>query len=212
MNPDTLVDADAETFLELMGTCRAIRHLAPDPIPKATLERLVWAATRASNPANSQAWAFVVVTDPARKARLATDVQAAMEPVLARRDAMPAGPERRMMDGAAHLVAGFATVPALIVVAARNVYPPGAPDERFVWSAIYPAAQNLVLAARAMGLGAAFTTLHMVCEERFRSELRIPDDVYLGATIAVGRPLAPFGPVRRKPLEEVLFWERWEER
>jgi len=207
----TGMDDEGEAFLEWMGSCRAIRRLAPDPIPKATLERLVWAATRASNPGNSQGWGFVVLTDPERKARLGASIQAAMGPMLAQVDAMPAGPEKVMMTNAGHLVAHFAEVPAFIIVAARNVYPPAAPNERFVWSTVYPAAQNLILAARAMGLGSAFTTFHMTCEADFRRELAIPDDVYLGATVALGKPLMQFGPVRRKPVEEVLHWEQWSE-
>lgn len=202
-------DGTGEAFLELMGSCRAIRRLAPDPIPKATLEKLVWAATRASNPGNSQGWGFIVLTDAERKARLGAAIADAMQGLLATVDDMPPGPEQRMMSGAAHLVRHFAEVPAFIVVAGRNVYPPQAPNERFVWSAVYPAAQNLILAARALELGSVFTTFHMTCEADFRRELKVPDDVYLGATVGIGKPLAPFGPVRRKPVEEVLHWEQW---
>lgn len=198
-----------EAMLELMGSCRAIRRLGSEPLPESTLERLVWAATRASNPGNSQHWGFVVVRDEARKARLGARVQAAMAGIVERVASLPEGPQRRMMEGAAHLVENFATVPAFIVVGARNAYPPQAPDERFVWSAVYPAAQNLILAARALGLGSVFTTFHMTCEADFREELAIPGDVMLGATVAVGKPLQPFGPVRRKPLSEVLHWEQW---
>ena len=89
-------------------------------------------------------------------------------------------------------------------------YPPGNPEERMVWSACYPAAQNLIVAARALGLGATFTTFQWHAEAVVRGTLGIPDDVKMAALIPVGWPDRPHGPVNRKPVEEVLHWQAWQ--
>ncbi len=78
-----------------------------------------------------------------------------------------------------------------------------------MYSAVFAAAQNLVVAARALGLGAAFTTLHGVAEQQFREILGIPAERFLGVTIPLGWPAGPVGPVSRKPLEEVVHHDRW---
>jgi nitroreductase len=74
---------------------------------------------------------------------------------------------------------------------------------------VYPAAQNLTLAARGLGLGSTFTTFHAAADAEFREELGIPNDVRIGVTVAIGWPERAFGPVRRKPVSEVLHWDRW---
>ena len=90
-------------------------------------------------------------------------------------------------------------------------YPPGQPREQMTWAALYPATQNLLIAARALGLGAALTTLHSIAEQVVRSELGIPDDVLIAATVPVGYAAVSTGPVRRRPVGEVLYRNRWEE-
>jgi nitroreductase len=117
--------------------------------------------------------------------------------------------QRRMLAGAAHLLEHFADVPVWIVICGRKLYPPQAPSEAMVWSTVYPAGQNLIVTARALGLGATFTTFHLAAEPAFRDVLGIPPEVYLGVSVAVGWPARKHGPVSRKPIEEVLHWERW---
>jgi nitroreductase len=194
--------------LEVLETARAMRYLKPDPVPEELLRKLVWGATRASSPGNSQGWEFVVVRERATKERLGAAVRERMARGLR---AMPAASEvqRRMLAGANHLLEGFAEVPAWIVICGRKIYPPQAPSEAMVWSTVYPAGQNLIVTARALGLGATFTTFHMAAEKEFRAELGIPADVYLGVSVAVGWPARAHGPVARRPVEEVIHWERW---
>jgi len=74
---------------------------------------------------------------------------------------------------------------------------------------VYPAAQNILLAARALGLGATFTTYHMLAEAGVRKILSLPDDARIAVAIPVGWPEKPFGPVRRRPLPDVVHWQRW---
>jgi nitroreductase len=86
---------------------------------------------------------------------------------------------------------------------------PGAPDRRFLHSALYSAAQNLLIAARALDLGAALTMLHTLAEPAIRTLLAIPGDITIGVPIPVGRPALPFGRIVRKPLTEVTHLDRW---
>ena len=141
--------------IEAMETCIAMRYLKPDPVPRETLERLVYAATRASNPGNSQGWAFLVIDDADLKRRIGEAVREAMAPVFRNKPAGLDGVAERMYQGAEHLAEHFAEVPAWILGCARKVYPPQAPRDEFMYSTIYPAAQNLVVAARSMNIGTA---------------------------------------------------------
>ena len=194
---------------EAMETCRAIRYLRPDPVPDEMVEKLIWAATRAPSPGNSQGWEFVVVRDRALLARLAGTLGERMRAGTA---AVAEGLEpsqARILKGAVHLTESLAEVPLLVVVCARNIYPPQDPQEIFVWSCAYPAAQKLVLAARALGLGSTFATWQTLAEPEFREILGIPDDVTIGATIPVGYPDRPFGPVARRPVADVMHMDGW---
>jgi nitroreductase len=193
---------------EAIGTCRAIRRLKPDPVPDELIEQIIWAATRAPSPANTQGWDFVVVTDDEPKRAIAESIASVMS---ARVAAMPRpdGATARMLDGTEYLIETLHQAPVIVFVCGAAVYPPGAPRDQFIWSALYPAAQNILLAARALGLGSVFTTMHMTAEPTIRSVLAIPDDVRIAAMIPIGWPDAPFGPVTRRPVTEVLRRNRW---
>ena len=194
---------------EVMETCRAIRYLKPDPVPEELITKLVWAATRAPSPGNSQGWDIVVVTEPEPKAAIGAAIEAAM---AARLDGNTDTGERSstlMLRGALNLARTIGSAPVLVLMCGGVVYPPQAPDERFTWSAIYPAAQNLILAARALGLGSTFTTFHHVAEPTIRTVLGIPAEIRIGAMIPVGWPDRPFGPVNRNPVESFVHRDRW---
>lgn len=195
--------------LEAMGTARAIRYLKPDPVDPELIEKLIWAATRASSPGNSQGWDFVVITDPEPKAAIGGAVADAMSAIFRDPSSIADRSTRLMLTGAKALSESLATAPVLVLVCGRMIYPPNAPDEMNVWSACYPAAQNLIVAARALGLGATFTTFQRRAEATVRSTLGIPDDVRMAALIPIGWPDRPHGPVNRKPVAEVLHWQRW---
>jgi nitroreductase len=195
---------------EAMGTARAIRYLKPDPVAPELVEELVWAATRASSPGNSQAWEFVVVTDAEKKARIGGAISDAVSGFIRDPGDDAERSVRLMLRGARALAEGLATAPVLILVCGRMAYPPNDPDEMMVWSACYPAAQNLIVAARALGLGATFTTFQRRAEAVVRGTLGIPDDVRMAALIPVGWPDRPHGPVNRRPVEEVVHWEGWQ--
>jgi nitroreductase len=196
----------ADIVLEAMGTARAVRYFKPDPVPPELIERLVWAATRAPSPENTQQWAFVCVDDRAILQRIQS-ATAAMAPMLDQME-RPDRSADRILTGAAHLARTLGEVPLLVFVCGPLGYPAEAPSEYMAWSALFPATQNLILAAHALGLGAAFTLFHLAAEKLVRDELAIPDDWVIAAAIPVGYPAGPTGPVRRRPVEEVLFMNR----
>jgi nitroreductase len=95
-------------------------------------------------------------------------------------------------------------IPVLIFVCGTSLHPPDAPRVEWTYSAIYAAAQNMLVAARSIGLGAAFTAIHRHAEQEVRQILAIPEGKVLGVTIPLGWPERPFGPLTRKPLSEVV--------
>jgi len=199
---------------EAMGTCRAMRYLKPDPVPDELIDQILFAATRASNPGNSQGWGFVVVRDEGKRKAIQQAIQqgvgalradtanagdAAVDPVTA-----------RILAGAVHLVENLHLAPVHIVIGARANYPPQNPMMEMLYSTVFTAAQNLVVAARALGLGSVFTTFTMQAQDEIKRILEVPDDVYLSNLIPVGWPERSFGPLARKPLEEVVHYDRWQ--
>lgn len=199
---------------EAMETCRAMRYFKPDPVPAEMVERILHAATRAPSPGNSQGWDFVVVTEAATKQKLADAIGAVIAPVIAQIEQDAGGADadpvtRRMLKGAGNLARKLAEVPVIVLVCGRAVYPPQAPEDIYVWSTLYPAAQNILLAARALGLGSCFTTFQNLCGDEIRALLGIPADVRMAAFIPIGWPDAPFGPLARRPLESFVHRERW---
>ena len=159
--------------IEAMETCSAARYLRSDPVPQELIERVIYAATRASSPGNSQEWDFIVVRNSEAKRKI-------RDLLAPRFKAMEVGVSTtgrvtsRMMAGAMHLAETLHEVPAIIFVCGPVAYPPNAPVEQFVWSALYPAAQNLIVAARSLGLGTTFTTFHMFMEGELRDLLGVP--------------------------------------
>jgi nitroreductase len=194
--------------IEVMETCRAMRYFKSEPVPDDLIDAVVYAATRASSANNTQPWDFVVVRDAAQRARIAgawEQTRQAMGNL-----ALPENPtSARTVRGVRNLLGTLAQVPVIVFVCARNTYPERAPDEAYMWSAAFAASQNLIVAARSFGLGALFSTLHRMGEPAIRETLGLPDDVYLATTIPLGWPDRPFGPLTRKPIEEVVHRDRW---
>ncbi len=204
--------------IEAMNSCRAIRYFTKDPISDDVLEGLIHSATRAPNPGNSQGWDFVIITDTDIKSALSETISAVIGSVVKGMEDAVGGADKmdqvesRMLNGALNLATILGDVPAIILVCGRAVYPVAAPNETMVWSALYPAAQNVLLAARAQGIGSCFTTFHSMCEPQLRDLLNIPDDVHIAAFIPLGYPdtaKVNFGPLARKPVEEVIHRNAW---
>ena len=204
--------------IEAMNSCRAIRYFKPDSIPDETIDRLIHAATRAPSPGNSQGWEFVVITDKTIKSALSESISMVIGMTVSGIEAEGGGMDaldpvdRRMLRGAVDMANSLGEVPAIILVCGRKIYPAAAPAEAFVWSTCYPAAQNILLAARNEGIGTCFTTFQQTCEPQLRELLNIPDDVYICAFIPLGYPdtdRVNFGPLARKPVEETIHRNGW---
>ncbi len=198
-------------LFEALETTRAMRRLSTRPVERETLERLIYYATRAPSGGNSQPWEFVVVTRPDLIARLGELYRESSEDmftaVVNRPDA--AETTKRIYSSALRLSRTMGQAPALILVCMRGRPPADPTQAPSRYASILPAVQNLMLAARGMGLGAVLTTVHRRREGEVKTLLGIPDDVETVALIPVGYPAGRFGPVNRRPVSAVLHWEGW---
>jgi len=196
---------------DAMGSAMTMRWLSDEPVPDEVIEQLIWAGTRASSPANSQLWDFIVVTSPQQRARL--------QDVIAPHIPSPSGGKtpdddidpvtRRMFEGGAHLLTTLRDAPVLIFVCASSLVPGDPKEDRYQFAAIYGATQNMLVAGRALGLGVAPTGLHNFNTKGVRAELGVPDHKMIGVTMAVGWPSRPFRPLSRKPTTDVIHLDKW---
>lgn len=218
-------------LFEAMYSARALRRFKPDPVPEEVLARILDAAIRAPSAGNAQNWAFVVVRDPEQRRRLgaiyrkAADIVSAIYAARGRPSHMNEDEYRRFMSSGSYLWDHLADAPVLLVACLRReVLPPVASlppavqarfeDEREyamrrAGASIYPAVQNIILACRALGLGTLITTNHMLYEDEVKALLELPDDMQTYALMPIGYPQGRFGPVKRRPLSEVVHLDRW---
>lgn len=211
------LSSDSIGLLEGMTTTRAIRRYKDEPIPEDVLRDMLWAATRAPSGSNRQPFRFVVLTDSDKaqqaKALIATSAQRfwAEKRANDRYDegsgADPNSPKARMARVMQHYVDNFAKVPCLILPCLVRYRVAQAMEG----ASMYPAVQNLLLAARAMGYGGVITGFHGPVEDQLRALLGIPEEVFIACTLTMGKPQGGHGPVRRRPLEELVFGDTWEE-
>ena len=203
---------DAAGLYELMDTQRAVRRWTGEPVPDEVIRRVVEAATKAPSGSNLQPWAFVAVTDDGKRRLLAEAIRTSFEQRFGGRRPDPEQIEdpvqRRMMRGAFRLFDDFAAAPVLIIPCLVAVQSP-APEGLLAGSSIYPSIQNLMLAARAEGLGTVLTTPQDGIRDVLSGEFGIPEEATPVAIIPMGWPAVPFGPVKRKPVDEFLHWEGW---
>ena len=191
---------------EAMHTQRAVRRYRPDPVPEELVTKVLDAAIRAPSAINGQFARFVVVTDPEKRRRLGELYLDAQEEAY--KNPAAAGTqwlrnqEAAIIEKAAKFAREIGEVPVLIMVCSI---------QRGVSHSVYPAVQNLLVAARSLGLGTVLTTLHSFRADEVRTVLGIPDDVHVVCGIPMGWPAVPFGPVRRRPLSEVAYWNQWED-
>ncbi len=205
-------------IFEIIDTTRAMKRLKPDPVPLELLRKVLDAGTRAPSGVNTQPWEFVVVRDAATKkwiqerylhftrARFGAPVEALEEVDT---------PHARMLRTVMHLAEHLHEVPVLLFVCGHRDWPAAVPVEKRTgkapppYGSIYPCAQNILLACRAVGLGASLTTIHHMFEEELAQHLGVPDGVSLVAMLPIGFPEGRFGPVTRKPAHELTHFDRW---
>jgi len=206
------------SLYEGLLTTRAIRRYTDEPVPDDALRDILFAATRAPSGSNRQPFRFVVLTDgPAAREAKALIGAGARAFWAAKREAdgydrgsgsQADSPKARMARTMQDYVDHYESVPVLILacyVPYRNHT--AASDG----ASLYPACQNLLLAARALGYGGVMTGWQFAADAELHERLRIPAEVQIMATITLGRPQGGHGPVRRRPLPELVYGEQWGE-
>ena len=176
---------------------RAVRAFTDREVDEATVDQLLTAATHGPSGSNSQPWRFIVVRDADVKAQLSELYEAAFADAYAGR-APARGADRQPWTEVPVLIVACVQVPART---GRSGIQTGA--------SIYPACQNLMLAARAIGLGSVLTTLHRGKRAQIHEILGIPEDWDSAAIIPLGWPARDYGPNRRPPVSEVTMHDRW---
>jgi nitroreductase len=196
---------DAVPLLEGLATTRAIRRYTDAPIPDADLASMLWHAGRAPSGSNRQPFRFLVLRDGEQAARAKALLGEAFRAGWrVKREADRYRPSR-FADSMQHFVDRFERVPVVVLVCLVRYRQPSV----YEGASVYPACQNLLLAARALGYGGALTMWHLGVEDELRELLGVPDDVALSACITLGVPAGHHGPVQRKPVEDVVFDDAW---
>lgn len=216
-------------LFEAMYSARAIRKLSADPVPDELITRVLESATQASSAGNTQNWVFMVVRDPAMRAKVGavyrkgSDIASKVYAARGKPPHLSEAQYQRFMTSGAWLWEHLAEAPVILIpclkpraMPARDKLPPEvswddelAYSDRIRGASIYPAVQNIILACRALGLGTVLTTNHLRCEQDLKELLGMPEDVSTFALMPIGWPLQNFGALTRKPVREVAYEDRW---
>ena len=203
-------------IFETMYNCRAMRRLDKREVPQESLEKLIEAANQAPSGSNTQNARWIIVRDPTVKAELAElnriGVENYLAPLIDNPGSLPHQPadkRKRMADAVVWQKEHMHEIPALIIACMQF---PQIPTPAMIAGgngSIWPGIQNLLLAARALQLGAAPTTLALIDQQAVAKVLNLPETMATYCLIPVGYPLGNFGPVTRKPLSEIMRYDQW---
>lgn len=207
--------AETMELFDALYHTRAMRRLKPDPVPEELLVKLIDAANQAPSGSNMQNGRWIVVRDQGVKDKLAALNKESVTRYAQARPIEVPGQDtekrKRMLDAVVWQADHLGEVPALVIACLHFENPPadtfsaGAGAGGSIW----PGVQNLLLAARALGLGAAPTTLGLVNRPAAKEALGLPENIEPFCLIPVGWPMGKFGPVTRRPVEEIMRWDRW---
>ena len=203
----------------VMSTMRPMRRLKPDPVPQGVIDRVLEAGGWAPSGMNTQPYRFVVVRDTEKRAFFGERYDAAIQKAFA--DKIPAEDDRSSLARNLRRALAFGKemkdVPVILVVCGKRDWPFAVPAEERVgvappsYGSVYPCIQNILLACRALGLGASLTTLHQMFEAELCECLGVPVEWGVVAAIPIGYPLGKFGPVTRRPVSELTFLDHWDQ-
>jgi nitroreductase len=207
--------ADTVGLLEGLTTTRAIRRYKDEPVPESVLRAILFAATRAPTGTNRQHFRFIVLTDSpnalAAKKLIAQRARSAWAGMRAR-DGYDSGSgaegnsrKTRMARTMQEFTDNFEKAPILILPCLIRQKNPS----KLEAASIYPAVQNILLAARALGYGGVLTGYHLAVEDELVKLLDIPPNIFIAGTITLGKPQGSHGTVRRRPLSELVFVDKW---
>ena len=202
-------------MLEAMMTQRAIRRLKPDPVDDDIVVKCIELALRAPTGSNGQNWEFLVVKDREKIAQFGRRNQKAWSIYggIGRRVAKGDEAMNRILDAVQWQADHFEEIPVLVVPCLRGNHIPFMPvppmAQSSYYGSIYPSVQNLLLAARAMGLGAALITLPLWSTTSARRTLGLPMNVMPCCVVPLGWPRGRYGPTTRKPVGEVVHLDSY---
>ena len=209
-----MTEPEALTVLEALHSTPSRRFLSTEPIPDEVITAVLDAAVRGPSGGNTQRWAWIVVRDPELKKRIADWYRDGWESMYGSREDQilgaadePGGVGPRTYRAAAHLAEHLEEAPVWVIPvllgAARSQNPR-------LGSSIYGAVQQLMLAARAYGVGSTLTTLHSAHEEEVRVALGLPEDALTMALIPLGYPVkGRWAQPKRRPLAEVVHYDTY---
>jgi nitroreductase len=211
-------------LFEAIRTLRSVREFTDKPVSEEALRMLLELAVCAPSGGNRQPWEFVVIRDPATRRAIRDYYAQAFQRYKQRvqeqaADGHPAAQAQvaRWQKGPPDRYAeNLHTIPVFILVCLDRQrlglprddlsQPITAPT---AYASIYPAVQNILLAAHGLGLGAVLTTLHLSYEREIKALLGIPDHIQTVALVTIGHPARKYGPPRRIPAAERTHDERW---
>ena len=209
---ETTISGSTDVF-EIMHTMRAMRRLKPDPVPDELIRKILAAGLHAPNSGNTQKYRFLVLKDSEIKKKVQVFYKKAFdEHVSADYQSRPIPPGsdearyHRQHAAVEYLTEHFHEVPVWIVACLEHG--DQAPTH-LSGASVYPAVQNMLLAARALGLGANLTTRAMRYQKECEEALGLPQGVHCYAILPIGYPMGNFGPTRRGDMGEFVYLERW---
>jgi len=217
--PDDLADTpappDTVGLLEGIATTRAVRRYHDEPVPAGALRDMLFAATRAPSGSNRQPFRFLVLTDGERADAAKALIARGASSVWGHKrsnDGYDTGsgtvddsPKARMARTMQEYVDNLEHVPVLVLACLVRYREP-TPTEG---ASVYPAVQNLLLAARALGYGGVLTGFHALVDRELKELLGIPAEVFIAASVTLGRPKGAHGPVRRAPMADLVYGDTW---
>ena len=213
LRPTRRGEQPTDDLFEIMQTTRSMRRLKPDPVPDELIRKILEAGACAANGGNTQRWRFLVMKDPKIKQAVQAWYKRAFDEVVGPRYASSAPPPG--------VIAGALQAPAFRGGVPHRSLPRGAGVDRRLhrrrhgaptrWSgaSIYPAVQNMLLAARALGLGSTLTTRHLLYEKESEAAMGLPEGVHSYAILPIGYPMGRFGPVGRGKLADIVYQDKW---
>jgi len=204
------VDVESPLLETVLYSSRAMRRLNPKPVPEPLLLKLIDAANQAPSGSNAQQTRWIVVRDPDQKQKLADLNRLHGAPYIQPEVDQPKDAKhKRLVDAVVWQMEHMHEIPALIVACYDYDEPVSGGDIYRKAGSVWPGIQNLLLMARALGLGAAPTTLALRDQSMVRRALDLPETFAALCLIPVGYPLGRFGPVTRKPLSTIMRFDRW---
>lgn len=201
-------------LFEAIYTTRAMRRLKPDPVPRDLIMKVIEAATLSPSNSNRQPWIFLVVTDPAAKQFVAERYKKAWDTFYCTAEkrvvmeTQPDTPEGKSLRSANYLANHMADAPVLIFCCVKR-YTDKRRAGRPMVGSIYPAVQNLCLAARAYGLGTSITGMHSMFAKEIDERLGVPETYANEVLVPMGYPKGRWGRPARRPAAEVTFFDHW---